>query len=105
MSPCQVDEISVLVPPGPSGELGFALAVVNDQQVPANPPSWIVTDDERVEIKLDDLPTSGDWYLVTYNTGIYPHTLYIRFTVTSIALLPESLPAPADLSGLQGLAG
>lgn len=104
MDPCQIDEISVLVPPGPSGELGFAFAVRNDQQIPAGAPSWIVTDDERLNISLDDLPTSGDWYLVSYNTGIYPHTVYVRFKVTSIALLPAPAALPPDLIGLSGVA-
>lgn len=99
----KIDSIEIRVPPGPRGELGFRIATKGVQVWPITPGAWIATDDEVVTIPVDDAPTSGDWELTTYNTGIYPHTVTVRFFVDPVGA-PSSTPTPtipaSQLSGI-----
>lgn len=99
-----VDEVEIVVPPGPRGELGFALAMAGNPIIPANPGAWIVSDDETIHWPLEDFPTSGAWQLLSYNTGAFAHTIEIRFLTRipgesvdagSTAPLPLDSLAPA----------
>lgn len=96
----RVDEIRWLVPPGPSGLAGWRITMGGVQVIPANPGAWIVRDGHYAGHQLDRLPTSGGWDVTGYNTGKYPHTLYVTFLV---ALLVRPLPVivPLGLDSLQ----
>ena len=67
------------VPDGWNGMVGFAIAQDNQQIIPANRGQWIIASGDVLHWNLDGLPDTGDFNLLAYNTGIYPHTLYIRF--------------------------
>ena len=99
----QLDSVQIKVPPGPQGQLGFALALADQPIIPRNAGEWIITDDEEIDWALAGLPDSGAWQIITYNTGNYDHTLYIRFLATPAPLLgvaPSAVQAipPADIS-------
>lgn len=74
-----VTEIHVRVPPGPRGELGFAIGTGGLSIVPYGTGNWIVTDNEDLIYPLDDTITSGAWQLLAYNTGSFDHTIRIYF--------------------------
>lgn len=74
-----VTEIHIRVPPGPRGEVGFAIGSGGLNIVPIGTNSWIVTDNEDLIYPLDDTITSGAWQLLAYNTGSFDHTLRIYF--------------------------
>lgn len=93
-----VRRVEFVVPPGPSGALGWRLGMAGQQIVPVNTGGWIVTDDERGGWDLANLPTSGAWQAYTYNTGTQPHTLYLRFLVdvprpAQAPIYPSAIPA------------
>lgn len=99
----QLDSVQIKVPPGPQGQLGFALALAGQPIVPRNAGEWIITDDEEIDWALSGLPDSGAWQVMTYNAGNYPHTLYIRFLATPAPLVTIASPTvtaipAADLS-------
>lgn len=79
MPPRIVQLIDVEVPPGPRGEVGFSIGQAGNAIFPYEPGAFIVTDDRVVEIPLEDANTSGSWQVFAYNTGSFPHTLYVRF--------------------------
>lgn len=83
--------LEVTVPPGPSGLVGFRLLHSGQVVIPYRGNGWIITDDERIQWDLDGYPTGDKWALQAYNTGIYDHTLYLRFLVDEV---------PAPLPGL-----
>lgn len=87
-----VTEIHVRVPPGPRGELGFAIGTGGLSIVPYGTGNWIVTDNEDLIYPLDDTITSGAWQLLAYNTGSFDHTIRIYFYC-------ELLPSAAAGSG------
>jgi len=98
-----VDFIRWRVPPGPLGNLGWYLAVNNDQVVPHGRGVYVVANDEVGEWRLDGLPDSGAWNLVGYNTGNFDHSVYLWFGVTPVQLAgPPATVAPAPLVGLSG---
>lgn len=76
-----VRSIEIRIPPGPNGELGFAIGMAKQAIIPFNAGEWIVTSDEVVTWTFDTGLDSGAWQCFTYNTGNYPHTIQIRFYV------------------------
>lgn len=74
-----VTEIHVRVPPGPRGEVGFAIGSGGVRIIPYGPGAWIVTDDEDLTYPLTATIDSGAWQLLAYNTGSFAHTLRIYF--------------------------
>ena len=93
----QLDSVQIKVPPGPQGQLGFALALAEQPVIPHNTGEWIITDDEEISWSLAGLPNSGAWQVITYNAGNYPHTLYIRFLATPAPLLGVGTPVVAAI--------
>lgn len=93
--PREVDSITVRVPPGPSGTVGFALQNSDVTVIPIAGEDWIITDDEVITWQLTDQITSGSWQLIGYNTGTYDHTVYVRFAL--------SLPPGPDTAGTVAL--
>lgn len=74
-----VDTIEIRIPPGPNGVMGFALAAAGQPIIPFNAAAWIIGNDDRLSWSLTDQIESGAWQLRGYNTGIYDHTVYVRF--------------------------
>lgn len=85
-----VERVEIRVPPGPRGQLGFALAAAGNPILPSNPGAWIVADDKDLNWTLEEQISSGAWQLLAYNTGAFDHTLYLDFHVQ----LPANLQPP-----------
>lgn len=98
--------VSIIVPPGPRGEVGFALAAAGIQYLPSNVNGFIVADNQRIDWSLDNVIESGAWQLVGYNTGLYPHTLQVIFQCdlpdAPAGSAPELPATPSDLGSLIG---
>lgn len=100
-----VQSVEILVPPGPSGLVGFQLAHSGQAIIPNNPDEWIVSNDELIKWPLEDFPGRTGWELWTYNDDVYSHTLYVRFLVSDntgfvpvvITPIPINPPSPAEL--------
>ena len=76
-----VDEIEVLVPPGPRGEVGFSIGAAGVPVLPTAAGTFIVTDNETIKWPVEGQIDSGAWTFFGYNTGQFPHTIYVRFLV------------------------
>lgn len=101
--PRVVDEIEILIPPGPRGEVGFQIAMSGRQVFPTESGAFFVTDDEIIRWPIEDANTGGDWQIIAYNTGAFNHTLELRLLarLTTTAETPGLLnPLPSSaLSG------
>lgn len=83
--PSTVRKIKVRVPPGPRGQVGFAIATDNVAIFPQSrlpttntyTQNWIVADSEMFEFEPVNASNAGTWQLLAYNTGTYSHTLYV----------------------------
>lgn len=90
MPPRLVSQVEIRVPPGPRGELGFALGAAGQPVIPRAAGTFVVTDDERIVWPLEGQIDSGAWECFTFNTGAFAHTVYLRFLVS---MLPAELGA------------
>lgn len=89
------------VPDGWNGVVGFALASDGQQIIPANRGQWIIASGDVLHWTIDDLPETGDFQIIGYNTGVYSHTLYLRILA---ALVDRSqVTQNATISALAGL--
>lgn len=96
----RVDRLKVFVPPGPSGLVGFQIAHSGQPIIPRNPLSFIVTDNEHVDMDLDNYPTGDAWSIMAYNIDVYDHTLYITFHITDFGAIEPVVIAPLDVAPL-----
>lgn len=102
----KVDVIEWRVPPGPSGLMGFAVTMGGVTVLPTKPNTFIVADDEHAEWSLTGLPDSGAWQVSGYNTGVFDHTVYLRWLVDVVTVgRPTSLIENIDLSLLSSAPG
>jgi hypothetical protein len=81
-----VRKLTVTVPPGPRGLVGFQMTSGGAQVIPINAGQFLVMDGRTREWDLDDYMTSGAWQLTAYNTGSFDHTLEIVFDVDLVPL-------------------
>lgn len=79
-----VDGVRWRVPPGPRGNMGWALAMGSVQVLPDDAGSFIIADDEYDTWQISGLPDSGAWELIGYNTGTFDHSVYLAFFTTPI---------------------
>jgi hypothetical protein len=90
----ELQEIEIMVPPGPSGLVGFSFWHSSEQVIPAIRGTWIITDSETIRWPLAGYSVEPDWQIRAYNLDAYPHTLYVR------VLLDDSrgtVPEPTQL--------
>jgi len=93
-----VVQIDIMVPPGPSGFLGFYIGNGGGQVIPEGENIWITPDNVYLHFPLEGLPNNGNWQLVSYNTGSYTHTLYLFFHVNNLnASQGSSFSTPVSL--------
>lgn len=90
-----VAHVTVIVPPGPRGELGFALGAAGVAVLPSNAGGYIVADYQSIDWDVEGQIESGAWQLLAYNAGLYSHTLQIVF---QCELPPEGVPEPVSLT-------
>lgn len=94
----ELQEIEILVPPGPSGLVGFSFWHSSRQVIPAIDGTWVITDDETIRWPLNKFSVQPNWTIRAYNLDVYPHTLYVR------VLLDDSVnptPLPVDLIAIE----
>lgn len=103
--PRVVDAIQVVVPPGPSGLVGWRILVGGVLVIPYLSADWVITAAENITWPLDAYPDSGSWQLQGYNTGAQDHTVYFRFLVTAVTKSATPAPQTIDESVLNQSGG
>lgn len=86
----QLTSMRVRVPPGPRGEVGFAITSNGARRIPYLA-GWIIADDEALVWQLDNEDAGQQWELTAYNTGLFAHTLYViaYMEVGSVVTIPS----------------
>lgn len=91
--PRVVDTIEIVVPPGPSGVVGFYIANSDVRVIPYDSDEFMVMSNEKVTWPLDGYITSGSWQLTAYNTGTLNHSIYVRFLLSLTGTTTAAGPA------------
>ncbi len=101
-----VTSITYRVPPGPSGLMGWALTSSGAPVIPIQPNTFMVTDNQADTWELEGYLDSGNWQVTSYNTGIYPHTVYLTFQLDLPGSVSTAPPPPAGTGvGVVGATG
>jgi len=82
--------VEFIVPPGPSGLVGFRIVHSGTIVIPESGTAWIVADDEKIGWDLDNFPTGAKWVFRAYNTDIYAHTIQVRWLLDEIPSAPSA---------------
>lgn len=96
--PRTVTAIDWRIPPGAQGVMGWQLAMGGVQVLPTQSALWVVDDGTSGTFTLDGYPDSGSWQVIGYNTGAYPHSVFLTFHCNSVS---RPAPVPSPLGGLQ----
>lgn len=71
-----IERIEVVVPPGPSGLVGFSIGHSRQPIIPFASGQWIIADDQHFDWQIENYPTGAKWFVRAYNQDIYSHSLY-----------------------------
>jgi hypothetical protein len=91
----EIEAITLAVPPGPSGLVGFYLANNGQPWIPRTPGEWLIWDDHVETFTPTGYPNASGWEITGYNLGQYDHAVTARFHVNAIDLAadqPQDLP-------------
>lgn len=105
MPPRRVEALQVVVPPGPSGFVGWAVLVGGVRVIPYLSDLWVITSGENITWPLENYPEAGSWSVQAYNTGAQDHALYFRWLVKYLPMDgPSRGPVLLDESDINALA-
>jgi hypothetical protein len=76
-----VTRIDWLFPDGCNGQVGIAIGSRAVPVIPGTTGSYFIRSGDSGGYDLSDMHTTGDWSVIGYNTGQYPHTIHVSFTV------------------------
>jgi hypothetical protein len=97
----RLSKVTVTVPTGPSGLMGFQVAQSGQPIIPRTANTFIVADGRIIEWDTHDYPEGGRWSIIGYNTDIYDHSLYVEYSLDElISGVPGPIvlqPIPSDL--------
>lgn len=79
------------IPKGAAGLMGFRFTSGGAAVLPKQLGAWIVTENEKGSWAVEGLHDSGKWEITGYNTGAFPHTVYVRFHTAPIT---KQMPWP-----------
>lgn len=90
--PREVEALQIIVPPGPSGLVGFAVLVGGVQVIPYLSDPWIITAGENITWPLEHYPNAGSWSVRAYNSGLSDHSVYFRWLLRYVSGTASRLP-------------
>lgn len=93
----QLVRVDILVPRGPSGNLGFRFLWAQQQVIPWGNNSFLVTDNEKVPVECNFAMTATGLVIQTYNTDVFDHTIYVRALIRDFVTM--AAPAATITSG------
>jgi hypothetical protein len=79
--PNVVERIDWTFPDGCAGMVGIAIGA---RAVPVIPPTegqFFIRSGSSGGYDTEGMHTTGDWSVIGYNTGQFPHTIHVNFTV------------------------
>jgi hypothetical protein len=88
----RIERVTIVVPDGPVGRVGFRLRFGGTVVVPLTPGAFIIANNAVFEWSFWGRYDSGDWSCEAYNLGGVEHTLYFYFLVNEV--VPERPAGP-----------
>lgn len=81
----EVKRIEWVFPGGCNGVVGIQIGARSVQVLPSGQGQFHVRSGAAEGIDVEELPNTGDWSVIGYNTGAFPHTVQVTFHVNRIS--------------------
>jgi hypothetical protein len=88
-----VEQIDIIVPPGPAGSVGFQIVYGGGSFLPQSPGQYIVADNYVFTFSQSKAPDGGNYAFKAYNEDIIPHTIQVAFQVNDFT--QSTIPSTA----------
>lgn len=79
--PNVVERIEWLFPAGCQGLVGIQIGARAIPVIPDDPAQFMIRTGDSSGFNVDELHVTGDWSVIGYNTGAFPHTIHITYHV------------------------
>lgn len=86
-----VDSVEWVFPAGCNGLVGIQIGARAVQILPANAGQFFIRSGSEHSLAVDDMHDSGDWSVIGYNTGTFPHTIQVTYRVHRY-VRPDPIP-------------
>lgn len=73
-------------PGGCNGQVGIQIGARTVPVLPSKVGQFFVRSGNVQGYDLEDMPNTGDWSVIGYNLGSFPHTIHVVFVVNRIEL-------------------
>jgi hypothetical protein len=84
-----VDRIDWLFPDGCNGLVGIQIGARNVPVIPGQAGRFFIRSGDSSGYDLEDLPNTGDWSVIGYNTGAFDHIVHVTFRIRRIPSPPK----------------
>ena len=91
-----IEDIELEIPPGHNGLTGIRILKGDTQLLPFSTGAFIVANDYGRVFPIGVYLPTSDITLQGFNTGNYPHTFYLRMTVTNYDQSAAAVANPAS---------
>lgn len=101
--------VTIIVPDGHAGLTGIRLLQAGQEIAPYSNNDWFVSNNEKIDISINEEMTATGLVVQTYNTDFFPHKFWLRaliqdLTASGAAVGAALTATPADiLSGPLGI--
>jgi hypothetical protein len=87
--PNEVTRIEWLFPSGCNGQVGIQIGARSVPVIPGDRTQFITRSGDSAGIDLEGMHTSGDWSVISYNTGAFPHIVHVTFHARRVVREPN----------------
>jgi hypothetical protein len=74
-----VNRVEWLFPQGCAGMVGIQIGARSVPVIPSNRALFLTRTGDSSGFDTEDMHDSGDWSVIGYNTGLFPHTIQVTF--------------------------
>jgi hypothetical protein len=82
--PNEVESIDWLFPAGCQGLVGIQIGARSVPVIPADRTQWFIRSGDSQGFSVSGMHKTGDWSVIGYNLGNFPHTIHLTFRVHRI---------------------
>ena len=76
-----VERIEWTFPSGCQGLVGIQIGARSIPVIPPNPGQFFIRTGSSQGFDVTDMHNTGDWSVIGYNTGAFPHTIHVVYRV------------------------
>lgn len=99
-----VTRVEIVIPDGHAGLTGLALQQAQQQIIPEDAGTWVISNDETIGWDVSDYLNNGNWQTLAYNTDVFDHSFYLRFLIEVIDTTAQAAAVAQFTAAAPGVA-